>query len=75
MVDTLGQVGYIIKDSGMENKPREIKPGLYILDSVDPPIGMVMAMIDGLIASMPDHKKLLEQVKWDLIRRYLNDRD
>jgi len=75
VVDTPGQVGYIIKDLGMKNKPREIKPGMYVLDSVEPSIGMIMAMMDDLIAQLPKHKKYFENTKWDLIRRYKNDRD
>ena len=50
---------------------KEIKPGLYILDDVDPPIEMIVDMIDDLIARMPDkHKKFLEGVKQELIKRH-----
>ena len=75
MVDTPGQVGYIIKEFGMKNNMTEIKPGLYILDDVDPPKELVIEIMDNLIAEMPKYKKFLERVKRDLMRRYENDRD
>ncbi len=54
----------------MENKAREVKPGMYVLDDVEPTKEMVVAMIDELIANMPKHRKFLEGVKIELLKKY-----
>ena len=57
----------------MESKPKEIKPGMYILDSVEPPKEKVIELMDELIAAMPKHRKFLQRVKRQLIERYEDD--
>ena len=57
----------------MANKPREIKPGMYILDDVEPPKEMVEDLMDELIADMPKYRKFLEGVKKDLLEKYKDE--
>lgn len=54
----------------MPSKPREVRPGMYILDPVEPPKEMVIDSIDELIANMPKHRKFLEGVKKNILERY-----
>ena len=54
----------------MPNKAREVRPGMYILDPVEPPKEMVVDVIDELIANMPEHRKFLEGVKKNILEKY-----
>ena len=54
----------------MPNKAREVRPGMYVLEDVEPPKEMVEEMMDDLIAWMPKHRKFLQGVKKDLLKKY-----
>ena len=58
-----------------KGKPKEVKPGMYILDEVEPPKEMVIDSIDELIARMPEHRKFLEGVKKNILKRYEDDQE
>ena len=57
----------------MESKPKEVKPGMYILDPVEPPKEMVEDVINSLIARFPWHRAFLKGVKIALLKRYEDD--
>lgn len=51
---------------------REVAPGMYVFPMTEPPLEKVLEVMDELIEAMPEHRKVLEKTRNNLIESYEN---